>query len=191
VSRNSSQPKAVLAGVACLMALASSATPALANTDHTVPSNTSQAKTAGLTGARTLALQRKVGRHLARTPQGHQTGPNTIAFPGGQITVTVPGERYARDLRTTHSPLSAMNCNYGNFCVTVDGDPVQLDYYYCGTYGVDYYGTGAWINNQTNSRRVRMNLTDGRTYTTPNAFFQDPTADWTPVSQLTTCVPKA
>lgn len=189
MSRNPSRHKAVLVAAASVVALASLATPALASSDRAAPSNTSQAKSAGLTQTQALVLQRKVDSYLERTARGHQTGPNTIAFPGGQITVAVPGERYARDLRTTHAPLEAMNCNYGNFCATVDGDSTQRDYYYCGTYGVGYSGSGAWINNQTQSRRVRMNLTNGRTYTTPNAFYQDPTANWTPVYQLTTCIP--
>lgn len=189
MSRNASQHKAALVAVASLVSLASLATPAWASSDRTTPSSASQAKSAGLTQAQALVLQRKVDSYLERTARGHQTGPNTIAFPGGQITVAVPGERYARDLRTTHAPLEAMNCNYGNFCVTVAGDATQKDYFSCGTYGVGYSGSGAWINNQTHSRRVRMNLTNGQTYTTPNAFYQDPTADWTPVYQLTTCIP--
>jgi hypothetical protein len=170
--------------------VALSTTSASAGTTSPASPYADQVQRAGLSEAQAAALQKKVDGYLART-HGRQTGPNTIAIPGGQATVGVPGERYARDLRTTLQPHTAMSCNYGNFCAVMDADQgTQYDFYYCGGYDVSYlYGPGAWINNQTQSRRVRMHGSSGSTiYTTPNAFSQDPTADWSPVYSLTTCV---
>ncbi|MEU8998422.1 hypothetical protein AB0C95_26955 [Streptomyces caniferus] len=185
----------------CAVAAALAATAVLGTggTAHANSSWTAQARQAGLTAPEATALQKRVDSYLPAMRDSYQSGPNTIGFPGGQITVAVPGERHARDLRTTPGPLAAMNCNYGNFCATMDGNATQWDFYYCQYYDVasgspTLAGPGAWINNQTHSRRVRMYGSGGSTdpiYTTPNAFYQDPSANWDPVYGLRTCVAAA
>lgn len=189
-----SSTKAILATVIAVLALAFGAGSANASTMHAANPYTVQAERAGLTTEQTVALQKQVGVYLAQT-HGRQTGPNTIAVPGGQITVAVPGEKYARDLRTTLSPLaSASSCSYENFCsyTAANYGGTERDYYYCGYYNVDYSGSGSWVNNQTGHKRVYMYGSAGTViYTTPNAYYASSTGNWTPVYGLKTCITAA
>jgi hypothetical protein len=60
---------------------------------------------------------------------GRQTGRNTVDFPGGQITVGIPGEKYPRDLRTTtlQPRTSAALCQgLRYFCATSEREPNTL-----------------------------------------------------------------
>ncbi|MFE2490093.1 hypothetical protein ACFXGR_44035 [Streptomyces mirabilis] len=167
------------------------------------PSRPGQRNWPGVVGEPVNGARNGPFSHLAQTPTvvgplapqfaGRQTGPNTVAFRGGKVTVAVPSEKYARDLRTTYAPAASDSCPYGNFCgytgSAYTGD--EYDFYYCGYYDTSSYllSGGSWSNNQTQHRRVYMYGSRGTViYTTPNAFYHTASGDWGPVYDLKTCI---
>ncbi|MFF4490057.1 hypothetical protein ACFY0F_26820 [Streptomyces sp. NPDC001544] len=187
------KPKLLLMAMTGILALAFSAQAGPAEAASS--SYTAQAQRAGLTATQAKALQQKVNE-VADQTHGRQTGPNTVAFRGGNVTVAVPGEKYARDLRDTYTPAASDSCPYGNFCGFTGSayTGTEYDFYYCGSYDTHRYLLfgGSWSNNQTKHRRVKMYGSDGsRIYTTPNAFYHTASGDWGPVYSLETCIPAA
>ncbi len=189
----SGKPRLLLMAMMAILAVAFSTQAASAETAGN--SYAAQAQRAGLTAKQTRILQQRVDEVVART-HGRQIGPNTVAFRGGKATVAVPGERYARDLRTTYAPAASDSCPYGNFCgytgSAYTGD--EYDFYYCGYYNTSSYllSGGSWGNNQTQHRRVYMYGSGGTViYTTPNAFYHTASGDWGPVYGLKTCITAA
>ncbi|MER7343791.1 hypothetical protein ABT390_00090 [Streptomyces aurantiacus] len=143
-----------------------------------------QAQRAGLTAKQAEALQQKVDRHLAKVPDSRQTGPNTIAFPGGKVVVEVPGGQYSGALRSPYS-----DCRF-EFCGGEDsGTAYSWDQ--CRKYDVRHMsGPGFWWNSQIDRMRVHMYGAQGeRIYTTPNAYSEDKSANWSPVYWIKTCIP--
>lgn len=147
-----------------------------------------QAHRAGLGPQEVEALQRKVDGYLAKVPDSRQTGPNTVAFPGGHVTVGVPGEKHPRDLR---DPLrSFADCGTA-LCGWENSDRTTV-YVWEGCWKHDVRhlsGPGVWWNAQRGQMRAHMYGAQGnRIYTTPNAYSEDLTANWSPVYWLKPCV---
>ncbi|MFD8396154.1 peptidase inhibitor family I36 protein [Streptomyces sp. NPDC059680] len=189
----SAKPRLLLMAVVSILALAFSvqASPAGAVGN----SYAAQAERAGLTARQAHALQRTVDKLIVRT-HGRQTGPNTIAFRGGDVTVADPGEKYARDLRTTFAPAASDSCPYANFCAYTGASYTghRYDFYSCTKTDTSSYllTGGSWSNNQTQHRRVYMYGSSGSViYTTPNAFYHTPNGDWSPVYAIKTCITAA
>jgi hypothetical protein len=114
-------------------------------------------------------------------------GPAAAASAGGvEVTDLQDGTKLLRGV-TSQAQLAAA-CPDGLFCFYSEqlGAGRGLP---CGQLVVNWSGGGWWSNQLTgNNDRVRMFLTNGKTYTTPHSPFYDGTADWTPVTRLLVCV---
>jgi hypothetical protein len=109
----------------------------------------SQALHAGLSVAQAKDLQVKVNGYIAEFG-GTQVSANEVVFPGGRVTVALPGEKTARSLLTDYPP-----CWAGSFCVFeymyFSGDVAsQWD---CSKYvhvpSAWSGNAGSWRNNQS------------------------------------------
>jgi hypothetical protein len=153
-----------------------------------------QAAHAGLTTAQTTALQKEVDRYLAQTG-GTQISANRIDVPDGFVLVAVPGEKYARDLRTTTRPAAAADCNYTNFCgwPKANYEGTVWQHSSCNTYWEipdGWNSGGSWWNNQTPGTVARMyGKTHNLVYQTPPAGQNswDANANWHPVWYVKVC----
>lgn len=141
-----------------------------------------QAQDAGLTNQQAGQLQRQVDAVLAQDPQARQTSANTLAIPGGTITIPAPGQSETRNLA---SPSTALACNNGHLCIT-DGRGVNYDYYRCGYYDFNGIGNGTFNNNQTSGTRARFYNSDGSERWS-NVAKDSGTASWTPVYHIRPC----
>ncbi|MGW2368762.1 peptidase inhibitor family I36 protein [Streptomyces sp. NPDC001667] len=188
--------KRLLAVPACMALALTAGLGASHATAATSGRYTAQAEHAGLTGAQSVALQKDVDRYVAQTG-GKQVSANRVDVPGGFVLVAVPGEKYARDLRTTTHPTSAADCDPYNFC----GWPKS---YYegtvwerskCGVYWEipnGWNSGGSWWNNQSKGVVAKMyGKSHNWVYSTPPAQVgngsYDATADWHPVWYVKAC----
>ena len=167
--------------------------PASAETAMPAPFD-QQARAAGLSRDDADALQAKVDRYLARH-DGRQVSANEIALAdGARLTVTVPGERYVRDLTTPPASRAAAaqwECDYTYFCMFRQtlgmGDRLAL--YHCQDHALrDWTGEGSYYNNQTpGTRAVFKNQNRNVIHTTLGAPFSVASYDWTPVWFVRPC----
>ncbi|WP_256333048.1 hypothetical protein [Streptomyces sp. 2131.1] len=141
-----------------------------------------QARSAGLTDQQAGQLQRQVDAALARDPEARQTSANTLAVPGGTVTLPAPGQTETRRLT---SPATALACGNGHLCIT-DGRGVNYDYYRCGYYDFNGIGDGTFNNNQTSGTRARFYNSDGSERWSHVAKGSG-TASWTPVFHIRPC----
>ncbi|MFG3494156.1 hypothetical protein [Streptomyces sp. NPDC047928] len=146
-----------------------------------------QAKAAGLTAAEAAELQSTVDGYVAREG-GTQVAANKVAVPGkGEITVALPGERYARDLTTG----ARASCPYENFCMFTGTyySGTQFNLWKCQSYALSHWNSsGSWINNQTPGTRARFQDRNRNTiYTTPGAYAESPDYNWVPVWYVVPC----
>ncbi|MEV8624381.1 hypothetical protein [Streptomyces sp. NPDC051079] len=172
----------VVAAVALMAGPALSAhasTPTAPNEQQTY---SDQARAAGLTDQQAGHLQRRVDAVLAQDPQARQTSANTLAIPGGTVTIPVPGQSEPRDLASPSAPRA---CNDGHLCIT-DGRGVNYDYYRCGYYDFNGIGDGTFNNNQTPGTRARFYNSDGSERWSHVAKGSG-TASWTPVYHIRPC----
>ncbi|MEU3752989.1 peptidase inhibitor family I36 protein [Streptomyces olivoreticuli] len=155
-----------------------------------------QAEHAGLTGAQSVALQKDVDRYVARTG-GKQVSANRVDVRGGFVLVAVPGEKYARDLRTTTHPTSAADCNYLNFCgwPKANYEGTVWQHSSCNIYWEipnGWNSGGSWWNNQSKGTVARMyNKSKHLVYSTPPAQVgngsYDAHGNWHPVWYVKVC----
>ncbi|GGT30897.1 peptidase inhibitor family I36 protein [Streptomyces purpureus] len=151
------------------------------------PGFQAQARNAGLSAGQAEGLQAQVDAYKERTG-GVQTAPNKIAFPGGELTVVVPGEKYARDLSDPVGTLAA--CQHLRFCAYsgTNFTGSQINMYTCRTYNIPWSGDGSWDNNQSSGTRAKMyNSSGSLIYTTPGARSYDKVGSWTPVYKVRNC----
>ncbi|TXS05015.1 hypothetical protein EAO73_14510 [Streptomyces sp. col6] len=141
-----------------------------------------QARAVGLTGQQAGELQRQVDAVLAQQPGARQTSANTLAIPGGTLTLPAPGQAETRDLA---SPRTALACANGHLCIT-DGRGVNYDFYRCGYYDFNGVGDGTFNNNQTSGTRARFYNSDGSERWSHVAKGTG-TASWTPVFHIRPC----
>ncbi|ATL31578.1 hypothetical protein [Streptomyces formicae] len=194
---------AITAGAA-LLGAAGIAAPALASgtadtTNGTVANGAaafrSEAARDGLSAQQISGLQKRVDSFLA-TSGGTQIAANKIAVKGGSVTLTVPGEKYARALNSGldgNSPATALgNCPYYDFCgykgANYSGS--QWNVASCSLHEIPdgWNSGGSWINNQSSGTRARMyNKSKALIYTTPGAYSFDPSGDWGPVWYVRPC----
>ncbi|MEU2249380.1 hypothetical protein [Streptomyces sp. NPDC019224] len=141
-----------------------------------------QARAAGLTDQQAGQLQRQVDAALAQDPRARQTSANTLAIPGGTVTLPAPGQAETRNLA---SPGTALACANGHLCIT-DGRGTNYDYYRCGYYDFNGVGDGTFNNNQTSGTRARFYNSDGSERWSHVAKGTG-TASWTPVFHIRPC----
>lgn len=157
-----------------------------------VPNASAQARPAGLSAEQARALQTRVDTYLVKLEgRGKQVSPNRIDLAGATLTVRVPGEDRPRELPTYGGDV----CDYqgaprDTFCAYEFegflGDSITM--YYCATYGIPWYTTGSWINNQTPGTQPLATFGNGDRWSMPPAYseqFLD--VDWSPVLSITNC----
>ncbi|MFC8075188.1 peptidase inhibitor family I36 protein [Streptomyces sp. NPDC057307] len=150
-----------------------------------------QARGAGLTGSEAKALQAEANAHLAKWG-GTQTAANRIQLPGGELTLVLPGEKYARDLNAKGGArTAAASCPYTYVCAYPGRDftGTELRLFTCDYQARIYWsGTGSWINNQRSALRAKF-YDSGRVlrWTSPGGYSEDRAADWTWVWYLSPC----
>ena len=167
--------------------------PASAETTHTRAAFDEQARAAGLSRDKAGALQAKVDHYLSRQ-DGRQVSPNEIVLAdGARLTVTVPGEKYVRELGTPAASRTAAQweCDYEYFCMFRQtlgmGDRLAL--FHCQDYALqDWTGDGSYYNNQTRGTRALFK-NQNRTVidVTLGAPFSVASYDWTPVWYVRPC----
>ncbi|MEF9884594.1 hypothetical protein [Streptomyces sp. P9-A4] len=150
-----------------------------------------QARTAGLTGAQAKSLQKRVDGYLASTG-GTQVAANKIALPGGELLLTLPGERKARDLDATAVPGDTVGtCRYSYVCAykfeNYTGD--QFDMFTCNhLFRIEWNTTGSWINNQRSDLYADFyDKTKVIRWTSPGGLSYDSQADWRWVWYVSPC----
>lgn len=91
--------------------------PATADPASSTTKFADEGRAAGLNAGQIREVQRAVDQEV-RVTGGRQAGLNTISLKGGEITVPVPGEKYARDLAASASRKVTVyeSCRRGNFC---------------------------------------------------------------------------
>jgi hypothetical protein len=181
-----------LTAVAAAAVLFGTATPASAAPATGTPF-ARQAAAAHLSPAQTRAVQAKVDGYLAKVG-GRQVALNEIAFDGGRLRVTLPGEAQPRDFATgtgqrTANPCSSVSYN-GWFCAYsgtyYTGD--QLNWYSCTSYIMPWSTTGSWKNNQSSGTRARFYSSTGALYyTTPGAYSSNVSYGWRPIYTVRPC----
>ncbi|MFE5812991.1 peptidase inhibitor family I36 protein [Streptomyces sp. NPDC056479] len=185
---------ASLAAAAVAVLSVGFAGPASAETTRTQAAFGEQARAAGLSRDDAKALQTKVDRYLARH-DGRQVAANEIVLAeGATLTVTVPGEKYVRELSTSAGSRAAAaqwECADEYFCMYRQqlgmGDRLAL--YYCQDYALqDWTGEGSYYNLQTRGTQALLK-NQNRTviHVTPGAPYGNPSYDWTPVWYVRPC----
>ncbi len=152
-----------------------------------------QARAAGLSQGQADALQAKVDGLLDRQ-EGRQVSANEISLAdGATLLVSVPGEKYARDLT---SPVgtraaAAWECSYEYFCMYrgQNGTGDRLALYNCRDYALsDWEGLGSWWNNQTPGTRAQLKDQNRNVVTTTlPASSYNPSYNWTPIWYVKPC----
>ncbi|MFI6422937.1 peptidase inhibitor family I36 protein [Streptomyces sp. NPDC050842] len=153
---------------------------------------TDQARSAGLNGTEAKGLQARVDGYLAKMP-GTQVSANKIVLEGGgELLLTLPGERNARDLTAPDAGVgAAASCPYTYVCAypgeNFTGDQLRL--YTCNSYTfISWTGTGSWINNQRSTLYVRFYDSNGNLgWTSPGGYSEDRHAPWGWVDWLSPC----
>ncbi|MFJ8593502.1 hypothetical protein [Streptomyces sp. NPDC093598] len=184
---------ASLAAVAAALLTVGLAGPASAETTRPQTAFDGQARAAGLSRDTADALQAKVDRYLTRQ-DGRQVSANEILLAdGARLTVTVPGEKYVRELSTPAASRAAAQweCDYEYFCMYRQqlgmGDRLAL--FHCQDHALqNWTGYGSYYNNQTrgtqalfkNQNRTVIDVTLG-------APFSVASYDWTPVWYVRPC----
>ncbi|MCZ0980717.1 peptidase inhibitor family I36 protein [Streptomyces diastatochromogenes] len=150
-----------------------------------------QARSAGLTGAQAKSLQNRVDGYLAKTG-GTQVGANKIALPGGELLLTLPGEKRARDLDTKDAGAGLLaGCPYTYVCAykyeNFTGD--QMNFFDCNTLNpIGWSTTGSWINNQKSTLYAKFyDKAKVLRWTSPGGPSSDAHADWSWVYYLSPC----
>ncbi|MFE5944573.1 hypothetical protein [Streptomyces sp. NPDC056480] len=151
-----------------------------------------QARSAGLSGTEAKGLQARVDGYLAKTP-GTQVGANKIVLKGGgELVLTLPGERNARDLTAPDAGIgAAAGCPYTYVCAypyeDFAGDELRL--YTCNYRNyIPWNGTGSWINNQRSTLYAKFYDSNGNLgWTSPGGYSEDRHAPWGWVWWLSPC----
>lgn len=187
-----SRLKAIFAALVAVIALAFSASPALAGTMHTATPYAAQARRAGLTTPQAAALQKKVDGYLTHLG-GKQVAPNVIDLGGkGSVFVALPGEAHPRDLANgaLYDPCAGGGADPYYFCAYsgIDWTGTSIAMYTCKSYTIPYAGNGSWDNNQSTGTKARMYNPSGTLiYTTLGARSYDDVGNWTPVHTVRNC----
>lgn len=186
--------KALAALMLTLVALV--AAPAAAGAADVAPGArsdfTAQATSAGLNGTEAKGLQARVDGYLAKMP-GTQVGANKIALAGGgELLLTLPGERNARDLTVPDAGRgAAAGCPYTYVCAypgeNFTGDELRL--FTCNYLNyIPWTGTGSWINNQRSTLYAKFYDSNGNLgWTSPGGYSEDRHAPWGWVWWLSPC----
>jgi hypothetical protein len=131
-----------------------------------------QARHAGLTSTQAATLQKRVNGYLAKYRERHigawQIAANEIRFKGGDLLLTLPGQKHVRNLISpskTGAPVRVnsgspiYNCPYFELCAFhlagYTGDMITA--YRCGVDvfipwpgpAAGNFPWGSWVNNQT------------------------------------------
>ncbi len=144
-----------------------------------------EGRAAGLTTGQSRALQGEVNAYLAKLgAKATQISFNTIAIPGGEVHVAVPGEARPRGTLGTY-------CAYKYFCAYEyeyqNGSDIHM--YDCSVVPtIPWFTTGSWVNNQTRGTRPLLTFTDGSTWRMPAAYAQQLAGvGWSPVLSIDPC----
>ncbi|MFH8468356.1 peptidase inhibitor family I36 protein [Streptomyces sp. NPDC017991] len=111
-------------------------------------------------------------------------GANRIALAGGgELLLTLPGERNARDLTAPDAGLSeAGGCPYTYVCAysgeNFTGDELRL--FTCNALNyIPWAETGSWINNQRSTLYAKFYDSNGNLgWTSPGGYSEDRHAPW-------------
>lgn len=139
------------------------------------------------TAIRLTDTEARVDGYLAKMP-GTQVSANKIVLEGGgELLLTLPGERNARDLTASDAGFgAAASCPYTYVCAypgeNFTGDQLCLYTFNSYTF-ISWTGTGSWINNQRSTLYVRFYDSNGNLgWTSPGGYSEDrhaPGAGWT------------
>jgi len=188
--------KALAALTVTLLALfATPATAGAADASRgtTLTGFTAQARSAGLSGTEAKGLQARVDGYLAKMPGARQVGANKIALVGGgELLLTLPGERNARDLTAPDAGLGvAAGCPYTYVCAYEYENFVgtEMRMFTCNHLNpIPWTGTGSWINNQRSTLYAKFyDLQGNLGWTSPGGYSEDPHAPWGWVGWLSPC----
>jgi hypothetical protein len=119
-----------------------------------------QTQQAGLTKAQAQELQNRVDAYLAKNG-GVQIAANRIEYQKAILTLTLPGETFARAIDAPFTA-AAPACPFYHVCLfsgpSFSGSWITL--YYCNTWaGIPWVGTnGSFDNNQTNGTKMGIDV---------------------------------
>lgn len=197
MSAKSSTLRKALVGLAASAALlltppgaASAVADATAHSRLGHPDFSAQAHRAGLSDAQVTGLQAEVDRYLGQLG-GTQIALNKIRVAkGAELTVTVPGEKYVRNLSgsaTSAATAASSSCDYGHFCVysDIEYSGTEFDWFYCDTYWVPWTTVGSFHDNQY-TKTVSTFLLSTTQYTVW-APLDRSQFDWLPVDGIKIC----
>ncbi|WP_411084688.1 peptidase inhibitor family I36 protein [Streptomyces sp. cmx-18-6] len=176
--------------VALLMAMAACVATVSSAAADARPGFSGQAREAGLSGAEARALQAEIDANLAKWG-GKQVSANRIKLPGGDLTLALPGEKYARDLGTKGGAQAAGNCPSTYVCAYKGENftGTQLNFFTCGTLNrITWNTTGSWRNAQKSTLYAKFYSEDKvLRWTSPGGYSEDASADWRWVWYLSPC----
>jgi len=168
------------------------ATPQQAAAAAVHPDFTAQARGAGLTAAQAATLQAEVDGYLAETG-GTQISANQVllANGSGELTVPLPGQRYAADLVTPAGVTPALSdghCDYRNFCAFSGTaySRARMEWFACGTYYMPWTNPGSFDDFQTPGT-VSTFYEINNTHFPVVADRLDPDILWQPIYNITIC----
>jgi hypothetical protein len=183
--------------IAATMGLMAGAGTASAATTVIQPRFAAQAHAGGISVAQADKLQQEVTSYI-HEHGGAQAALNVVDFPGGSITFAVPGEKYARDLATTHRPLAAaVACNAGAFCAYANtsykGSEIS-SFNNCQSATMPWVTEGSYINQlpavsfpPVGGTDVWYNAKNVVLYITPPSNSRNPAVNWGPVAYTNSC----
>ncbi|MCZ4122818.1 peptidase inhibitor family I36 protein [Streptomyces sp. H39-S7] len=137
-------------------------------------------------------LQTKVDAAAAKWG-GTQVAANKIRLSGGELTLTLPGEKYTRDLNATGTSAAVANppCPYTYVCAYEGRNftGAYLSLFTCDTLNyIPFTEVGSWKNNQRAALRAKFYSKDKvLRWTSPGGYSEDPAADWSWVWYLSPC----
>lgn len=150
-----------------------------------------QAREAGFSAREAAGLQGRVDEYLA-TWGGKQTAANKISKKGADLILALPGQARTRDLSQPRDAADEI-CYGGQFCAYKEnafhGGPSDMIIMHdCSTYYIPFGPGGSWINHKQEGTRAKMlDRDEDVVYTTPPAYSEDATADWSPIYWVDPC----
>ncbi|MFE4634110.1 hypothetical protein ACFRJ1_12105 [Streptomyces sp. NPDC056773] len=153
-----------------------------------------QARAAGLDAGQAKSLQKRVDSYLGKE-KGKQVAVNKITLDeGAEILLTLPGEKYAREVgapKIASAAAASEYCAYTYVCAFestwFQGDKKTL--FTCNTLNyIPWSGTGSWINNQRAALRAKFYRSDQTIgWISPGGYSEDGQAPWGWVYWLSPC----
>jgi hypothetical protein len=152
---------------------------ASSNTVSIRPAFDTQARSLGLSSAQADTLQAQVNSYLSKLG-GTQVAINKINLNNkGYVLFPLPGKKAAANFCYLHYFCAYSQPNFNGTAINM---------YTCALYSIPFKGNGSWVNNQTKGTRATMYDPTGKLiYTTPGAYSQATSGDWTSVKSVRNC----